>query len=89
MEDKPAGKVTPTNPPVDSPKKASNPIGIESQWSLGWNGGTKDIFNRPNNSKGTPTNIKVLICTTTKAAYSSETPRPANGKRKNPSKAQT
>lgn len=53
MEDKPAGKLTTTNPPVDSPKKVFNPIGTESQWSLGWNNGSKDVFNRPNNSKGT------------------------------------
>ncbi len=26
MEDKPAGKITPNNPPVDSPKKVYNPI---------------------------------------------------------------
>jgi len=26
MEDKPAGKHTPSNPPVDSPKKVFNPI---------------------------------------------------------------
>ena len=52
MEDKPAGKITPNNPPVDSPKKVFNPIGTESQWSLGWNNGNKDVFNRPNNSKG-------------------------------------
>jgi len=53
MEDLPAGKLTTSNPPVDSPKKVFNPIGTESQWSLGWNSGSKDIFNRPNNSKGT------------------------------------
>lgn len=69
MEDKPAGKQTPNNPPVDSPtKKAHNPIGIESQWSLGWNGGSKDIFNRPNSSKGTSTPTQASIYTTIKVA---------------------
>lgn len=53
MEDKPAGKLTSNNPTVESPKKVFNPIGTESQWSFGWNNGSKDIFNRPNNSKGT------------------------------------
>lgn len=56
MEEKPAGKITPSNPPVDSPKKVFNPIGTQSQWSLGWNNGSKDIFNRANNSKGTHQN---------------------------------
>lgn len=58
MEDKPAGRITPNNPPMDSPKKVFNPIATESQWSLGWNNGSKDIFNRSNNSKGTSTVIK-------------------------------
>ena len=47
MEDKPAGKLTSNSPSVESPKKVLNPIGTESQWSLGWNNGSKDIFNRP------------------------------------------
>lgn len=69
MEDKPAGKNTPNNPPIDSPsKRVHNPIGIESQWSLGWNNGGKDIFNRPNNSKGTPHTTQVSTPTTIRVA---------------------
>jgi hypothetical protein len=52
MEEKPAGRITSSNDLIDSPKKKSNPIGIESQWSFGWQGNSKDVFNRPNSSKG-------------------------------------
>lgn len=51
-EDRPAGKVTASNAVVDSPKKAFNPIGSQSQWSFGWQGGSKDTSNQANNSKG-------------------------------------
>jgi hypothetical protein len=53
MEDIPAGRTTATNGLADSPRKASNPIGIKSQWSFGWQGNTKDAVSQPNNSKGT------------------------------------
>ncbi len=51
MEDIPAGKLTKTYSDLPTPKKANNPIGIESQWSFGWQGGEKNIFNKSNSSK--------------------------------------
>ena len=42
MEEKAAGMRTPANTAI-IPKKVSNPIATESQWSLGWNG-TKDLL---------------------------------------------
>lgn len=52
MEDIPAGKMTQSATSFPSPKKVHNPIGSESQWSFGWQGGEKNVFNRANNSKG-------------------------------------
>lgn len=52
MEEKPAGRTTTSNDLAGSPRKTSNPIGIQSQWSFGWQGNAKDVVNRPNNSKG-------------------------------------
>ena len=51
MEDTPAGKLTKSFTELPTPKKANNPIGIESQWSFGWQGGEKNIFNKSNSSK--------------------------------------
>lgn len=50
MEDIPAGK---SSVEIPSPKKVSNPIGTQSQWSFGWQGNEKSVFNRANDSKGT------------------------------------
>lgn len=53
MDNIPAGKVTSGGDSGQpSPKKTFNPIGTESQWSFGWQGNNKDIFNGSNNSKG-------------------------------------
>jgi hypothetical protein len=53
MEDIPAGKLTQSTSEIPTPKKVFNPLGSESQWSLGWQKGSeKTIFNQPNNSKG-------------------------------------
>jgi hypothetical protein len=52
MEDTPAGQSTLSNSSfVSSPKKVHNPIGIESQWSLGWQGNVKEVINRPTSAK--------------------------------------
>ena len=51
MEDSPAGRKTAVNEFKESPKKTT-PTN-QSQWSFGWQPGTKDVVNRPNNSKGT------------------------------------
>ena len=69
---------------MESPKKASNPIGIESQWSLGWQGNSKDVFNRPNNSKGIHRSIQDLTIITTKATSYSETPATEPGQKRRP-----
>jgi hypothetical protein len=68
MEEHPAGKIATGNSFIESPKKVSNPIGIESQWSLGWQGNTKDIFNKPNSSKGMDILIQALTIITIKVA---------------------
>jgi hypothetical protein len=65
MEEIPAGKCSNE---VPSPKKVSNPIGSQSQWSFGWQGNDKPVFNRPNDSKGKALPMKVLTTTTTRAA---------------------
>lgn len=52
MEDIPAGRVTKSTSEIFTPKKVSNPIGSESQWSFGWQGGEKNVFAKGNNSKG-------------------------------------
>lgn len=83
MEDKFAGKQTPSNPPVDSPKKVFNPIGTQSQWSLGWNTGSKDIFNKPNSSKGISQMIQVLIYIIIKVVSFWEKAKEVIGKRTN------
>ena len=36
---------------IESPKKVFNPIGTQSQWSLGWQGNTSDIFNKSQMAK--------------------------------------
>ena len=74
MEDIPAGKVTSSANEVPSPKKSYNPIGTSSQWSFGWQGNEKPVFNRPNNSKGRTSVIQVSIIITTRAASSWESP---------------
>lgn len=84
MEDRPAGKVTSTNTaPVESPKKVSNPIGTQSQWSFGWQGNTKEVFNRPNNSKGNASPTQDSTSTTTRVASVSASRREA-GRPNNP-----
>ena len=55
MEDIPAGRSTKSNSEVFTPKKASNPIGSESQWSFGWQGGEKGVFAKGSSSKGSST----------------------------------
>lgn len=52
MEDIPAGRVTKSTSEIFTPKKANNPIGSESQWSFGWQGGEKNIFAKGGSSKG-------------------------------------
>ena len=69
MEDSPAGKKTSGNSFVESPKKTVNTATNQSQWSFGWNANTKDVFNRPNNSKGTSPHTQVSISTTTPPAF--------------------
>jgi hypothetical protein len=81
MEDKAAGKHTPTNP-IPTPKKSHNPIAIESQWSLGWNT-SKDLFNRPDptHSKGNSSLTQASTLTITRATSSSGKATPAKGKK--------
>lgn len=75
MEDIPAGKLTKSFIELPTPKK-SNPIGIESQWSFGWQGGEKNIFNKSNSSKSnTYPYFKVLPAITTKVVSFLEIPR--------------
>lgn len=52
MEDIPAGRVTKSTSEIFTPKKVSNPIGSDSQWSFGWQGGEKS-FAKGGSSKGT------------------------------------
>ena len=78
MDEIPAGKVTPTVP-MDSPKK-NNPIASQSQWSFGWQGGAKDTYNKPNNSKGTIHIIEVSTRITTRAVLFSGGRRRAVGR---------
>ena len=52
MEDSPAGKKTINNTFKESPKKST--ISNQSQWSFGWQPGTRDTSNRPNTSNGIP-----------------------------------
>lgn len=68
MEDIPAGKVSTSTNEMPSPKKTYNPIGTASQWSFGWQGNEKPVFNRPNNSKGRRSVIQVSIIITIRAA---------------------
>lgn len=84
MEERPAGKVTSTNTAVmDSPKKVSNPIGTQSQWSFGWQGNNKDVFNRPNNSKGNGFATQDSTSTTIRVASVSAI-RKQGGRQNNP-----
>lgn len=69
MEDSPAGKKTNTNNFVESPKKTT--VTNQSQWSFGWQPGTRDVFNRPNNSKGTHPPIQASTPTITSPASTS------------------
>lgn len=86
MEERPAGKVTSTNTAVmDSPKKVSNPIGTQSQWSFGWQGNNKDVVNRPNNSKGNGSATQDSTSTTIRVASVSAI-RKQGGRQNNPLK---
>ena len=69
MEDSPAGKKTVGNSFVESPKKTVNTATNQSQWSFGWNANTKDVYNRPNNSKGTSSFTKASTFTITHQAF--------------------
>lgn len=79
MEDIPAGK---SSIEVPSPKKVSNPIGTQSQWSFGWQANDRPVFNRANDSKGTFPFTQASTATTTRAASCSVIPRAASGSRK-------
>lgn len=69
MEDSPAGKKTAGNSFVESPKKTVNTGTNQSQWSFGWNANTKDVYNRPNNSKGISSSIQASTSITTHQAF--------------------
>jgi hypothetical protein len=56
------------------PRKHYNPIGSESQWSLGWQG-TESQITRTTSSKSTHLFIKVSQATTTRAVSSLVTTR--------------
>lgn len=79
MEDTPAGK---SSNEIPSPKKVSNPIGTQSQWSFGWQSNDRPVFNRANDSKGTSPFTQASTAITTRAASSSVIPRAASGSRK-------
>lgn len=77
MEDSPAGRKTAANEFKESPKKTT--VTNQSQWSFGWQPGTKDVVNRPNNSKGTLPSTQASTPTTTSRAFSSASRREAPG----------
>lgn len=72
MEEQAAGRTTVSTDLAGSPRKTSNPIGIQSQWSFGWQGNSKDVYNRPNNSKGKFRQSQDSISTTIRVASLSE-----------------
>jgi hypothetical protein len=84
MEDIPAGRRIRTDSEPITPRKASNPIGIQSQWSFGWQANEPKVMNTAASSKGNPYFIQALTLITTKVASTSETGRSPAGKRKNP-----
>lgn len=84
MEDSPAGKKTSGNTFVESPKKVIHGTTNSSQWSFGWNGNAKDVYNRPNNSKGNASITQDSIFTTTRAVSYWASKRVAAGRRSNP-----
>jgi len=69
MEDSPAGKKTIVNDFKESPKKTT--VTNQSQWSFGWQPGTRDAYNRPNNSKGTSLSTQVSTTITINPASNS------------------
>jgi hypothetical protein len=83
MDNTPAGQLTSNSSMLSSPKKHTNPIGLESTWSFGWQDNSQNTGNRPNTAKSNQFLTQPLPLTITKVVLSLETLK-QNLKRRKP-----